>query len=154
MLRLSRAVLGAAAWQEAEGGIMKRLVVTLMIGAVLGFAGAALAEEDRVERAVREARELQARQNENSDPEVWLRSPDGQKWLKANESRDGKDTSTEAMHVVGVPYEGGAYCNAAFKAWLDAQPRGARGTIVDARNAIGDCADYAIKDAIEKLRRR
>jgi hypothetical protein len=69
---------------------------------VLGFApGVALTEDDRLERAVREAREVQARQNQNSDPEVGRRAPDGQKWLKANESRDGKDRSTESTYAVG-----------------------------------------------------
>ncbi len=123
---------------------------TLLIVGVLGLApGVAFTEEDRLERAVREARELQARQSQTSNSEAWLRSPDGVKWLKTFDGRNGKDTSTEPMTVVGPMGGRAPNCDAAIRAWNAMGVLAPRGV----PETLKDCADRAkqrIKDEWQK----
>jgi hypothetical protein len=62
----------------------------------LSLVGLGFAQEDRFERALREARELSAKQT--YDAEHWLHTPAGQKWLEAYKSR-GPQESTYSGEV-------------------------------------------------------
>jgi hypothetical protein len=93
---LTQWTASAEYWNKEEA--MKSIVSALVTLVLLGLAGLAFAGEDRVERVLREARELQARQDAAAKANAeWLRSPEGQAWLKA-QSR-GPQESTYSSDV-------------------------------------------------------
>jgi hypothetical protein len=75
---------------------MKKLAAVVLMAGVLGFAPGVALTEDRAEKAFREAHELQTRQDQPSDRDAWLRSPEGQRWEKTFHR-----TPQEPMTVVG-----------------------------------------------------
>jgi hypothetical protein len=72
--------------------------------ALLTFVATPATAEDRGEKAYREAKEAEARQAGSA--EAWYGTPDGKKWLRSHEGRNGVDTSTPAMTTVGPVWQG------------------------------------------------